>query len=80
MQKGLASQSAFSLRMSRDRSGALALCLSSASEPVVRQRGDASELRFALYTLAGVLLDRGDLAATTALDDEADALLGKPAK
>ena len=42
---------------------------------VARQRGDAGDLRCALYTLADVLLDRGDLDAATALDDEADALL-----
>jgi len=42
---------------------------------VARQRGDVDDLSCALYTLADVLLDRGDLDAATALDDEADALL-----
>lgn len=42
---------------------------------VARQRGDVGDLSCALYTLADVLLDRGDLDAATALDDEADALM-----
>lgn len=42
---------------------------------VARGKGDIGDLRYALYTLADILLDRGKLDAAREIDEEADALL-----
>lgn len=42
---------------------------------VARGKGDIGDLRYAMYTLADILLDRGKLDAAREVDEEADALL-----